>query len=119
MNPYLPTHRPHQANINEWRKRITVAKPLEESAKPETSDSCGTKEGGCCGGSGGGGCDSPETGIDMNQYLCYSCQVDLKDYKEAAIEALPPYVTQIIDEKEKQERLRGQIEEFLLSDDED
>ena len=45
--------------------------------------------------------------IDMNQYLCYSCQVDLKDYKKDTVSLLPPYSVEAI------------VESFLIKDDDD
>ena len=54
--------------------------------------------------------------VDVNQSLCYSCQVDLKDYKADTIEKLPPYITQTIVQEKKQDHLREQIKDFILDD---
>jgi cytoplasmic tRNA 2-thiolation protein 2 len=80
----------------------------------------GSKEEGGCGTGGGGGCSS-DTGpvADLNAYLCYSCQVNLKDYKNDAVEMLPPFVVQKVYDQEREQRLREQIQEFLIDDDDD
>lgn len=54
--------------------------------------------------------------IDVNESLCYSCQVNLKDYKSDTIEKLPPYITQKILQEKKQDSLREQIKDFILDD---
>ncbi|ORY99343.1 hypothetical protein BCR43DRAFT_544839 [Syncephalastrum racemosum] len=99
--------RPYQSGLEDWRRRITVTDVKETE-----------KEDGCCGGSKcGSGCASSNHGqlVDLNLSICYSCQVDLKDYSDQAIELLPPYVAQGIDHA----KMRSQIEDYLLSDDED
>lgn len=76
------------------------------------------EESACCGDSKcGSGCATSSQGhvVDLNLSICYSCQVDLKDYNDQAVELLPPYVAQGIDDA----KMRSQIEEYLLSDDED
>ncbi|SAM09220.1 hypothetical protein [Absidia glauca] len=117
---------PYEANIPEWRKHITVTKVEQRSGDDQSSclqEGCcgGSKEDGGCGtGGGGGGCSS-DTGpvADLNAYLCYSCQVNLKDYKNDAVEMLPPFVVQKVYDQEREQRLREQIQEFLIDDDDD
>ncbi|GAB5591084.1 Cytoplasmic tRNA 2-thiolation protein 2 [Umbelopsis nana] len=50
--------------------------------------------------------------------ICLICQVDARDYRNGQFE-LPPYVAEVIKTKERDERLRQQVQEFLLSDEED
>ncbi|KAG0181848.1 Cytoplasmic tRNA 2-thiolation protein 2 [Apophysomyces sp. BC1034] len=102
---------PRQPDIAAWRKRITVTDVLDGS----TPEGCGSN-GQCC---GGGSCGSEAPMIDLNQHLCYSCQVNLNEYKQAAVEALPPYTVRAVNDEDRDERLRSQIEDFLLKDDDD
>ncbi|CAO3648699.1 unnamed protein product [Cunninghamella echinulata] len=101
-------HMPYESNIPEWRKHITVTK-VDENA----NNGCNKEE--CC-GTGGCSSDSPQN-IDLNTFLCYGCQVNLKDYKENAITFLPPFVSETVYNNEREQRLRGQIEQFLINDD--
>ncbi|CAO3637427.1 unnamed protein product [Cunninghamella blakesleeana] len=103
---------PYESNIPEWRKHSTVTR-VDKVTKGE----CNTEE--CC-GTGGGGCSSDKGhDIDLNAFLCYGCQVNLKDYKEDALSSLPPYVLESVHNNEREQRLRGQIEQFLINDDDD
>ncbi|KAF7728476.1 Cytoplasmic tRNA 2-thiolation protein 2 [Apophysomyces ossiformis] len=102
---------PRQSGIIEWRKRITVTDVGESS----DSRSCANQEQ-CC---GGGSCGSEGALVNLNQYLCYSCQVNLNEYKQPAVEALPPYTVQRVKNEDREERLRSQIQEFLLDDNDD
>ncbi|CDH49968.1 cytoplasmic trna 2-thiolation protein 2-like [Lichtheimia corymbifera JMRC:FSU:9682] len=90
-------HMPYENGIEDWRRRITVsrAKDQEQTPAPEVNDA---------------------SLVDVNQSLCYSCQVDLKDYKPNTIEKLPPYIAQTILQEKKQDNLREQIKDFILDD---
>ncbi|KAG1470882.1 hypothetical protein G6F56_002432 [Rhizopus delemar] len=93
---------PYQTGITEWRKHITVAQ-VPEKAEKETC----CKEN-CC----------KDTKVDMNQHVCYSCQVDFKDYSPETIERLPGFVHQKVIEQGRQDRLLNEIKDFLINDDE-
>ena len=77
-------NRPYQAGIEDWRRRITVTNVKDKS--PDAIPNEEKKE-------------LEDSTIDMNEYLCYSCQVDMKDYKSDTVSRLPPYsVKAILDE---------------------
>jgi len=114
---------PIQRDITGWRDRITVMTLDSERANHSTREDDSTGE--CCGGPENGNCcNSSATGCSASQtipffdFLCYSCQVDARDYRNGQFE-LPPYVAEVIKTKERDERLRQQVQEFLLSDEED
>ena len=130
--------RPYQHGIVAWRKRITVNECNHGQSKVySSSQSCGNgnESGGCCTDVKNGDCcetkgnnasccsSSTNAGggatVNLNELLCYSCQVHLKDYKDDAIENLPPNVAQSAYEKTCEERLHSQIKDFLLSDGEE
>ncbi|RCH94100.1 Cytoplasmic tRNA 2-thiolation protein 2, partial [Rhizopus stolonifer] len=104
---------PIEAGIAEWRRHITVTE-VKDAEKP-TIEGCCSKDTGCCGGSG---CDSEEKvpKVDLNQFLCYSCQVNLKDYNAESIESLPTYVNESIYNQSRENRLLDQIKDFLIED---
>ncbi|KAI8884913.1 hypothetical protein K501DRAFT_216726 [Backusella circina FSU 941] len=103
---------PIQPGINEWRKHITVTNvPEGNNNKQEGCDSCNSASG-CCGG-------KDKANIDLNSQLCYSCQVNLKDYNEKSIELLAPYVAEKVYDQSRDERLRDQIKDFLIEDDDE
>ncbi|KAL1928299.1 hypothetical protein VTP01DRAFT_3215 [Rhizomucor pusillus] len=109
---------PYQPNIEDWRRRITVTGVQAESANgtvAAAAKSCSNNNiNGCCGGSED--CGKGTVTVDVNQYLCYSCQVDLKDYGIDAISLLPPYISSDIFQRSREESLRDQIKEFLIDD---
>ncbi|CAM0139613.1 unnamed protein product [Umbelopsis sp. WA50703] len=114
---------PIQKGITGWRDRITVT---TLSDKRDSVDETSTAGGECCGSAeNADGCCSNKSSCGSNSQvipffdsLCYSCQVDARDYRNGQFE-LPPYVAETIKNKERDERLRQQVQEFLLSDDED
>ncbi|KAI7868785.1 hypothetical protein BDF14DRAFT_1790886 [Spinellus fusiger] len=110
---------PYQAGISAWRQGITVSEvegqnEAEVSVDTPTS-SCTTNQESCC----GGGCSGSSPSVDFYSHVCYSCQINLKDYQPEALEQMPPYVVERIDAKERENSLREQIQEFLLSDNEE
>ncbi|CAO3696462.1 unnamed protein product [Umbelopsis ramanniana] len=119
---------PIQRDITGWRDRITVMtldKDRKEVLKKDDSNISGAGE--CCGGSENANCcsDTPTKtccsstqSIPFLNFLCYSCQVDARDYKAGQFD-LPPYVAEVIKSKDRDERLRQQVQEFLLSDDDE
>ncbi|KAI8970445.1 hypothetical protein BDF20DRAFT_125404 [Mycotypha africana] len=113
---------PVEPNISQWRKHITVAE-VEDAEVPtgsETTPAITTAP------EGDKGCDNcnghchaqSQPKVDMNNFLCYSCQVNLKDYTERSIESLPPYVTEKIHDEGRDDRLLDQIKDFLIEDNE-
>lgn len=115
--------RPLESGIAEWRRHITVT-DVEGVGSVKKEDGCcsTTSAEGCCGGNTGGCSSSAEdkkTQVDMNQFMCYNCQVDLKDYNETTIESLPPYVVESVVDQSRDNRLLDQIKDFLIDDDEE
>lgn len=55
----------------------------------------------------------------MNKFMCYNCQVNLKDYNSTTIENLPPYMAESIVDQSRDSRLLDQIKDFLINDDDD
>ncbi|KAI8370943.1 hypothetical protein BD560DRAFT_396404 [Blakeslea trispora] len=120
---------PIEAGNAEWRRHITVTDVNEtteqDTAKKEDACCNTLNDGGCCGGGGdsSSNCNSdkseklPKT--DLNQFLCYSCQVNLKDYQAESIESLPPYINESVYDQSRDNRLLDQIKDFLIDDDED
>ncbi|KAG2180005.1 hypothetical protein INT43_003792, partial [Umbelopsis isabellina] len=112
---------PIQAGITGWRDRITVTTLGDKRG----TDKKVTSDGECCGSAenADGCCSNKSSNVSNGQVipffdsLCYSCQVDARDYRNGQFE-LPPYVAETIKNKERDERLRQQVQEFLLSDDE-
>lgn len=103
---------PFEADIQEWRKHITVA---DVKNKETTTNGCGD----CGNGCNSGGCSNDNGPIvDLNRFLCYSCQVNLKDYNETSIQSLPPYISENLYEQSTEKRLLSQIKDFLIDDDE-
>ncbi|GAN00665.1 cytoplasmic tRNA 2-thiolation protein 2-like [Mucor ambiguus] len=112
---------PLEADIGAWRQHITVADVLDadESKIKQQSSGCGDcsgPDGGCC-SSGSTADKEPRT--DMNKFLCYSCQVNLKDYNEESIASLPPYVAENVCNQSRDSRLLSQIKDFLIEDSDD
>lgn len=111
---------PFEADIGAWRQHITVtdAPDADESEiKQQSAAGCGdcsNPDGGCC--SGGGSSADKEPRIDMNKFLCYSCQVNLKDYNEESVASLPPYVAENVCDQSRDSRLLSQIKDFLIED---
>lgn len=113
---------PFEADIGEWRQHITVTDVLDaDESKANQKQGCGDcsnpAAGGCCSSENNGGDKEPQ--VDMNKFLCYSCQVNLKDYNEASVEALPPYVTESVCDQSRNSRLLSQIKDFLIEDSDD
>lgn len=110
----MEASRPIQPGISEWRRHITVAN-VEGNTDNNKQEGCGecNSGSGCCGGK-----DKAYT-TDLNSQLCYSCQVNLKDYNAKAIELLAPYVAEKVHDQSRNERLREQIKDFLIEDDDD
>jgi cytoplasmic tRNA 2-thiolation protein 2 len=108
---------PFEANVGEWRKHITVTDV--EDAEPQPKSDCGncSNQGGCC--SSNEDKSNKASKVDMNKFLCYSCQVNLKDYSEASVAALPPYVAENVSDQSRDNRLLDQIKDFLIDDDDD
>lgn len=52
----------------------------------------------------------------MNEYLCYSCQVNVKDYNAESVQSLPPYVAESVVDQSRDSRLLNQIKDFLIED---
>ncbi|CEP14391.1 hypothetical protein [Parasitella parasitica] len=114
---------PFEADIGEWRKHITVTDVLDaDESMTKSKEGCGdcsSPAGGCCGGGGDDEGSKKELQIDVNKFLCYSCQVNIKDYSEISIESLPPYVTEAVCDQSRDNRLLSQIKDFLIEDSDD
>src|ERR1700731_2495761 len=116
LTELLALARPIQRDITGWRDRITVMTLDSERANHSTREDDSTGE--CCGGPENGncctssaiGCSGSQT-IPFFVFLCFSCQVDPRDYRNGQFE-LPPYVAEVIKTKERDERLRQQVQEF-------
>ncbi|CAO3631696.1 unnamed protein product [Mucor fragilis] len=111
---------PFEADIGAWRQHITVTDVLDadESKTKQQSAGCGdcsNPDGGCC----SSGSADKEPRIDMNTFLCYSCQVNLKDYNEESVASLPPYVAENVCDQSRDSRLLSQIKGFLIEDSDD
>jgi hypothetical protein len=98
-------------------KHRTNDSSKKDDTNHSTDECCGGPENANCSNSAKSCCSGSQT-IPFFDFLCYSCQVDVRDYKNGQFE-LPPYVAEVIKSKERDERLRQQVQEFLLSDDED
>ncbi|RCH85322.1 Cytoplasmic tRNA 2-thiolation protein 2 [Rhizopus azygosporus] len=103
---------PRQTGIGEWRKHITVTEVPGADTKPSNDGCCGNNQ--SC--STTNGCKDNK--VDINQHLCYSCQVNFKDYNATTIQLLPPYVVENTQEQSRNERLLNEIKDFLINDDE-
>lgn len=110
---------PYESNVGEWRKHITVTDVQGASLLPKSECGGCDDQSGCCSGSS----NKDELGnapkVDMNKFLCYSCQVDLKDYTETSVAALPPYVAENVSDQSRDSRLLDQIKDFLIDDEEE
>lgn len=98
-----PPFRPYEADIPEWRKHITVTAVASDNSSQQDNQAN----------------ERPivnDLTVDLNESLCYSCQVNLKDYKDGAVENLPPFVVQKVYDQQTEHRLRSQIEEFLIDE---
>lgn len=118
---------PLEASIAEWRRHITVTDVVggvtkEKAQKEAGCGDCST-DNGCCGGSNtAGGCSSGEnkkSTVDMNKFLCYSCQVNLKDYNADSVQGLPSYIAESVVDQSRDNRLLDQIKDFLIEDSDD
>ncbi|KAG2236174.1 hypothetical protein INT48_003793 [Thamnidium elegans] len=109
---------PLESGIAEWRRHITVT-DVEGVELPAKKDDgcCSTNE--CCSNTGGCSTEDKQSKIDMNKFMCYNCQVDLKDYNSTTIENLPPYMAESVVDQSRDNRLLDQIKDFLIDDDEE
>lgn len=112
-------NRPLEAGIAEWRRHITVTDV--EGTQVESKGGCGDCSTACCGTDKSGGCNTEDKKamVDMNKFMCYNCQVNLKDYNSTTIENLPPYMAESVVDQSRDSRLLDQIKDFLISDDEE
>ncbi|CAJ0826104.1 2966_t:CDS:2 [Entrophospora sp. SA101] len=55
--------------------------------------------------------------VDINDLICYSCRVNLRDVNKSI--TLPPYITEEAEKNSRRNDLYKQIENFMLSDEED
>lgn len=115
-------YRPLEADIAEWRRHITVTDVEGSELPAKRDDGCGdcSTSGGCC-STGDSGCSTEDkkSMVDMNKFMCYNCQVNLKDYNSTTIESLPPFMAESIVDQSRDSRLLDQIKDFLISDDDD
>ncbi|KAI7904948.1 uncharacterized protein BX663DRAFT_501126 [Cokeromyces recurvatus] len=101
---------PYESGIGAWRKHITVTDVEDAEPRPEQQ-----QQSSCCNGNG----DCQKMKLDLNKHLCYSCQVNLKDYNETSISSLPSYVAENAINQSRDDRLLNQIKDFLIEDNDD
>lgn len=107
---------PLEAGVAEWRRHITVT---EVEGVEKLDKGCGDCSTECCGSQGGCSSDDKKATVDMNKFLCYSCQVNLKDYNAESVQSLPPYIAESIVDQSRDSRLLDQIKDFLIEDSDD
>ncbi|KAI9480418.1 MAG: hypothetical protein EXX96DRAFT_562519 [Benjaminiella poitrasii] len=104
---------PFESGIQTWRKHITVTdvEDAELVTTNQNQNGCHKHGNDCCQGNG-----CHDTKLDLNSQLCYSCQVNFKDYNEVSIASLPPYVAENVADQTRDNRLLNQIKDFLIKD---
>lgn len=82
----------------------------------DAPEQCCTEGQGC----GSGDCCSSNrlpSHQDLKTLLCYSCRLTIKDM--VATNTLPPYITTEAEKRQKRSRMKMEISEYLLEDDEE
>ncbi|XP_016101355.1 cytoplasmic tRNA 2-thiolation protein 2-like [Sinocyclocheilus grahami] len=85
-------------------------------APAQSAEQCCTEGQGC----GPGGCCSSNrlpSHQDLKMLLCYSCRLTIKDM--VATNTLPPYIITEAEKRQKRSRMKMEISEYLLEDDEE
>ncbi|KAG5849332.1 hypothetical protein ANANG_G00109090 [Anguilla anguilla] len=105
------------------QKRVPGGALPGTSARDDAAGQCcsssGGEGGGGC-GAGGGGCCSPTrtpTTTDLKSLLCYSCRLTVKDM--TAVDFLPRYIVSEAERRSRRSRMKQEISEFLLDEEED
>ncbi|KAG1611381.1 hypothetical protein G6F46_009299 [Rhizopus delemar] len=102
---------PYPTGIADWRKHITVTEVPRSKKEEKKNEGCGS--GSCC-SSSEEGCHDPK--MDVNLSICYSCQVDLKDYQPETLQHLPSRVAERVVNQNRERRLLNEIKDFLIDD---
>ncbi|XP_035273354.1 cytoplasmic tRNA 2-thiolation protein 2 [Anguilla anguilla] len=102
------------------QKRVPGGALPGTSARDDAAGQCCSSSGGGGCGAGGGGCCSPNrtpTTTDLKSLLCYSCRLTVKDM--TAVDFLPRYIVSEAERRSRRSRMKQEISEFLLDEEED
>nr|XP_055072554.1 cytoplasmic tRNA 2-thiolation protein 2 [Misgurnus anguillicaudatus] len=100
----------HATSVSEQLSQIK----LQDSSEGSSKQCCG--EGQQCESTGSCSYNRSLVYEDLKTLLCYSCRLTVKDME--AVNTLPSYITTEAEKREMRSRMKMQISEFLLDDDE-
>ncbi|KAJ8247332.1 hypothetical protein GJAV_G00245090 [Gymnothorax javanicus] len=81
------------------------------SSGGERGDGCGAKQEGCCSS------NTTPAPPNLKTLLCYSCRLTIKDV--TAVDVLPGYILSEAEHRDRRLRMKQEISEYLLEDEED
>ncbi|KAI7814232.1 cytoplasmic tRNA 2-thiolation protein 2 [Triplophysa rosa] len=96
-------------------ERLSRIKPQESSDGLNAARCCGEGQG--CVSTGSCSYNRSLLYEDLKTLLCYSCRLTVKDVE--VVNTLPPYITTEAEKRETRSRMKMQISEYLLDDDDD